>query len=111
MRYIRAIMGAPRPPTRVMIFFRPELYPPAIGGNGEIGYLGVENGPALHQLMELLLRVGVVQQGPMPPMPRTLELLIDRGREVHHHAALGEHAAVVLLDHGAAPGRQPDRGP
>ena len=92
-----------------MNLFRHELHPPSIRRNGDIGYLGVKNGPALHQLMELSLRVGAVQQGPVPPMPGTLELLIDRGRKVHNHTALREHPAVVLFDHGAAPGRQHDR--
>src|ERR1700674_667400 len=60
--------------------------------------------------MESSLRVrGVVQQGPMPRMTCALELLIDRGREVHHRSALGERAAVVLLDYRAAPGGEHDR--
>src|SRR5271163_1598361 len=42
-------------------------------------------------------------------MPGALELLIDRGREIHHHAALGEHTPVVRVDHRAAARRQHDR--
>src|SRR6202795_3900448 len=60
--------------------------------------------------MEFSLWVrGVVQQRPMPRMTRALELLIDRGREVHHRTALGERTAVVLLDYRAAPGGEHDR--
>src|ERR1700722_10970891 len=58
--------------------------------------------------MEPSFGVGIVQQGPMPPMARALELLIDRGREIHHDAAPGEQPAIVLLDHCAAPGREHD---
>ena len=56
----------------------------------------------MHQLDQLLLRVRVIEQGPVAPVARPLELLADRGLEVDHGAAFGEHAPIVDVDHRAA---------
>ena len=88
--------------------FRDELHTPAVRANREIGYFGVQHRPALHEFVKPFLRVRVVQQGPVPPMPGALELLIDGGREIHHDTALRERAAIVRLDHRAAAGGQHD---
>ena len=57
--------------------FGHELHAPAVRGNREIGYFGVQEGPALHQLLKLSLGICVVQQGPMARMARALQLLVD----------------------------------
>ena len=44
----------------------------------------------------------------MAPVAGSLELLLNRGLQVNHRAALGEHAPVVGIDHGAAAGGQDD---
>jgi len=70
--------------------------------NRDIGDFRVQLCPVTHQLDQLLLRVGVIEQRPVAPVPRALELLADRGLEIDHGAAFGEHAPIVDVDHRAA---------
>jgi hypothetical protein len=60
-----------------MDFLRHQLHPPSVRRHGEIGYFGIENRPPLHRLLKLLLRIGVIQQGPVRAW-RVRSLLIDR---------------------------------
>src|SRR5580698_10593646 len=98
----------PCPPKLVVNLFRHELHAPAVGGNCQISNFRVQHRPPLHEFVKPFFRIRVVQQRPVPAMPGALELLIDGGREIHHHAPLREHTAIVLLDHRAAAGGKHD---
>jgi hypothetical protein len=64
--------------------------------------------PPVHQRLERLLRIGIVEQRPMAGVPSSLDLLIHGGLQIDDGAALVEYAAVVRVDHGTAPGREHD---
>ena len=47
-RRVRRSSGSLCSPKLVVNLFRHELHPPAVGGNGQIGYLSVQDCAALH---------------------------------------------------------------
>ena len=73
-------LGRACPPKLVVNLLGDQLHPAAIRRNGQIGGLGIENCPAAHQFLELLLGIRVIQQRPVPRMPGALQLLVDGGR-------------------------------
>ena len=82
--------------------------PAAVGRDGDVGNLGVERGPRVHQLREALTAVAVGEQRTVAAVAHAVGLLSDRGLEIHHAAALGEAPAVLGQQHRAAPGGEHD---
>src|SRR5580692_2442227 len=102
-RIIRSLRS-PRPKKLPMNLLGHGLDAAPVGRHRDVGDFGVELRTVAHQLGELLLRIGVIEQRPVAPMARPLELLADRGFEIDHGAALREHAAILHRDHGAPAG-------